>query len=260
MRYFLFFCIIQRVIKVQKYFISDEDFKLNKITSDDAFHISRVMRNKIGDLVLIGNNFKTFLVRFTHITDKAVDFEIVEEKQENHELPINVTIIQGYPKGDKFEYVIKHGVELGAHAFIPTLMQRSQFKIDAKRMDSKVIRFNKISKEASEQSFRAYVPLVKSFTDFKKIDFSSFKLVIICFEENAKNGELTNYKRALKSLKPGDNICVVVGPEGGISPEEIEYLSKMDNAVIAALGPRILRTETVVFYALSTISYEMELK
>ena len=124
MRYFLFFCIMMRVIIVQKYFISDEDFALNKITSDDAFHISRVMRNKIGDEVLIGNNYKTFLVRFTHITDKVVDYEIVKELLENHELPINVTIIQGYPKGDKFEDVIKHGVELGAHEFIPALMKR----------------------------------------------------------------------------------------------------------------------------------------
>lgn len=245
---------------MQKYFISETDYLANKITSDDAFHICKVMRFKPGTEVLIGVASKTFLVELTSIKEKEVEFRVKEELQTNHELPVFVTIIQGYPKGDKFEEIIKHGVELGAYEFIPCLMQRSQFNVDEKRKEGKVTRFNKISKEAAEQSFRAYQPVVKPFTSLKAIDFSVYEKVILCYEETAKAGELLNYKTALKELKSGAKVAIIVGPEGGISLEELEYLQKQPNMVVAALGPRILRTETVVFYALSTISYEMELK
>lgn len=245
---------------MQKYFIESSDFEQRKITTDDAFHICKVMRFKKGEEVLVGVDSKTFLVSLDNITEKSVSFNLIKEIEKNNELPVNVTIIQGYPKGDKFEEVIKHGVELGAYEFIPCLMKRSQFNVDEKRKDGKIIRFNKISKEAAEQSFRAYPPKVLPFMNLKQIDLESFDLVVLCYEEDAKNGELENYKTAIKKLEKGKKVAIIVGPEGGISVEELDYLSQKNNVVVAALGPRILRTETVVFYALSTISYEMELK
>ena len=244
---------------MQKYFVNDSDFNSNKITSDDVFHISNVMRYKIGDNILIGNNRKSYLAKITEITKSFVSYEIVEEKIGNTELPVFVSIYQGYPKGDKLDDIIKHSTELGVYEIIPTIMKRSVFKLDEKKKDSKIIRFNKIAKEAAEQSERLIVPNIPDIKYLKKIDFSIYDYKILCYEEDARNNELLQFKTIIKKLKQNDKLAIIVGPEGGIDNEELDYLKSI-GFVSASLGPRILRTETAAFYALSAISYEMELK
>lgn len=243
---------------MQKYFISNDDFVNNKITGDDVFHIKNVMRGRVGDEILVSNQNTTALAKITKL-DKEVCFEIIKEEIGNHELPVFVSIFQGYPKGDKIEDIIKHGTELGAYEFIPTIMKRSVFKLDEKKKESKLIRFNRIAKEAAEQSYRDIVPKVVDIKTLKQISFDDFDSKIICYEESAKNGELTEFKKQISNLKPGTKIAIVVGPEGGIDDTEIKYLEDK-GFVCASLGKRILRTETVVFYCLSAIGYEMELK
>ena len=243
---------------MQKYFISNEELLNLKITGDDVFHIKSVMRNRIGDEILVGANSKTYLAKITKIADE-VSFEIVEEKIGNHELPVFISIFQGYPKSDKIEEIIKHSTELGANEIVPTLMKRSVFKLDPKKKDSKIKRFEKIAKEASEQSFRDVIPTIGDILELKKIDFSGFNKRILCFEDDAKDGELSNFKSIVSNLEKGDKVAVVIGPEGGIDLDEVEYLKK-EGFVSCGLGPRILRCETVVFYVLSAISYELELK
>ena len=243
---------------MQKYFISNDDFVNNKITGDDVFHIKNVMRGRVGDEILVSNQNTTALAKITKL-DKEVCFEIIKEEIGNHELPVFVSIFQGYPKGDKIEDIIKHGTELGAYEFIPTIMKRSVFKLDEKKKESKLIRFNRIAKEAAEQSYRDIVPKVVDIKALKQISFDDFDAKIICYEESAKNGELTEFKKQISNLKPGAKIAIVVGPEGGIDDTEIKYLENK-GFVCASLGKRILRTETVVFYCLSAIGYEMELK
>ena len=244
---------------MQKYFVSDDDFNSNKITSDDCFHISNVMRYKVGDNILIGNNKKVYLAKITEITKSFVTYQILEEKIGNTELPVFVSIYQGYPKGDKLDDIIKHSTELGVYEIIPTIMKRSVFKLDEKKKESKIIRFNKIAKEAAEQSERLIVPNIPDIKYLKAIDFSIYDYKILCYEEDARNNELIQFKSLLKKFKKDDKIAIVIGPEGGIDKDELEYLNSK-GFISCALGPRILRTETAPLYALSAISYEMELK
>ncbi|MBQ3253551.1 MAG: 16S rRNA (uracil(1498)-N(3))-methyltransferase [Acholeplasmatales bacterium] len=244
---------------MQKYFISKDDLNNLRITSDDVFHIRTVLRGRIGDIIMVSDESKSYMVKITNINNNEVSFEILNEQIGNNELPVFVSIFQGYPKGDKLEDIIKHGTELGAYEFIPTLMKRSVFKLDPKKKESKLIRFNKIAKEAAEQSFRGIVPKVVDIKTLKEIDFSSYDKKILCYEESAKNNELKAFKTVVSDLKEKDKVAVVIGPEGGIDDNERDYLLKQD-FTLCALGPRILRTETAVFYVLSAISYEMELK
>lgn len=244
---------------MQKYFISSENFNDLAITGDDAFHITNVMRCKIGDNILVGANENTYLVEIKSLEKGLVKFEILEEKTGNNELPFFVALFQGYPKADKLENIIKYGTQLGVSEIHPTLMKYSVFKLDEKKKDSKLERFNKIAKEAAEQSFRNKLPKVVGIENLKKIDFSSYDVKLVCYEESAKTNEASAFKTAITNLKPNDKIAIVVGPEGGISSDEIEYLEKQ-GFIKVGLGPRILRTETVVFYCLSAISYEWELK
>ena len=244
---------------MQKYFISNEDFNECVISGDDAFHITNVMRCKIDEHILVGVNDKSYLVAIKSLEKKFVKFEIIEEKTGNTELPFFVSLYQGYPKGDKLENIIKYGTQLGVHEFHPTLMKYSVFKLDEKKKDNKLERFNKIAKEAAEQSFREKLPKVVDIEHLKKIDFSNYDIKLVCYEESAKENEASAFRSAIMNLKPNDRIAIVVGPEGGISPDEVEYLEKQGFTKVG-LGPRILRTETVVFYCMSAISYEWELK
>ena len=243
---------------MQKYFISHENLEALVIDGDDAFHIAKVMRSRIGDEILVSDQNKTYLASIKSIDSNKVTFEIIEEKTGNMELPVFVSIFQGYPKGDKLDDIIKHGTELGVYEFYPTLMRRSVFKLEEKKKESKLIRFNKIAKEASEQSYRTYIPKVVDIIELKKIDFSKYDYKIYCYEESAKEFENSNFKNIISNLKPNDKIAIVIGPEGGIDESEVLYLNKL-GFIPCALGPRILRTETAVFYCMSAISYEMEL-
>ena len=93
----------------------------------------------------------------------------------------------------------------------------------------------------------------------KSIDFSNYDKKIVCYEEEAKLGEESNFKKIVSSLKENDKVAIVIGPEGGIDESEIDYLKK-EGFIPCGLGPRILRTETASMYCLSAISYEMELR
>ena len=244
---------------MQKYFITTKNLSSGVILGDDAYQIQTVLRYKGGEKIMVSDSNKTYYAKINTVTKDEVTFEILEEKAGNTELPVFVSIFQGYPKGDKMEEIIKHGTELGAKEIIPTFMKRSIVKLEEKKINSKLERFRKIAKEAAEQSYRDSIPNIPSIPYLKTIDFSSFDVKIVCYEESAKNGELKAFKSIISSLSENMRVACVIGPEGGIDDAELEYLKAL-GFIPCALGPRILRTETAVFYILSAISYEMELK
>ena len=244
---------------MQKFFITLDEFESKVLSKDTSFQLINVLRSKINDKFLVGVIDKTYLVQISNIENKLVSFEVIETLNGNSELPFFVSLFQGYPKADKLENIIKYGTQLGVNEFHPTLMKRSIFKLDNNKKDNKLERFNKIAKEAAEQSFRDVMPTVVDIKQLNKIDFSEYDHKIVCYEESAKNDETSAFKKVVKSIKENDKIAIVVGPEGGITPEEIDYLISK-GFISVGLGPRILRTETVVFYVMSALSYEWELK
>lgn len=244
---------------MQKYFVSNDEFLNNIITSDDVFHIKNVMRGKIGDLIVVSNENEEYVCKLVEIAKEYVKYEKVEKLVNNNELPVYVSLYQGLPKGDKLDDIIKMGTQFGISRVIPTIMKRSIVKVDPSKVKNKTIRLNKIAKEAAEQSNRLRVPRVMEAMKLDKIDFSEYDLKIVCYEESAKTGEVSLLKNTIKSLNKDSKLCVVVGPEGGIDESEIEYLKKL-GFVMVGLGPRILRTEMAILYVLGAISYEMELK
>lgn len=244
---------------MQKYFVSDDEFLNNVITSDDVFHIKNVMRGKIGDLIVVSNEHEEYLCKLVEIAKEYVKYEKIEKLINNNELPVYVSLYQGLPKGDKLDDIIKMSTQFGINKVIPTIMKRSIVKVDPSKIKNKTIRLNKIAKEAAEQSNRLRVPKVMEALKLDKIDFSEYDYKIVCYEESAKDGEISLFKNVVKSLNKESKICVVVGPEGGIDESEIEYLKKL-GFIMVGLGPRILRTEMAILYVLGAISYEMELK
>lgn len=248
---------------MQRYFLENEQFQGEnvRLTKDDAHHIMRVMRMKVGDKVIVCNEDQgSFVVEISNFDDDVVIGAIIRSIEVQVELPVSVTIAQGLPKGDKFEWVLQKGTECGATQFIPVKMDRSVVKLDEKKGAKKLERWSKIVKEAAEQAHRQMQPTVHPIINFKDLLKlgPDYDVCLFAYEETAKKGELSQLKETLKSIMPGALILVLVGPEGGISDEEKELLVEA-GFLPCALGPRILRTETAPIYILSAISYEFEL-
>lgn len=247
---------------MQRYFVkqraNDGRFLIN---DEDRHHIVKVMRMQIGDkIICVDLDGKQAVCSLAEITDTSVVADVVQWIDGVSELPITITIASGLPKGDKLEWIIQKGTELGAHQFLPFSAARSVVKWDEKKAAKKVDRWQKIAKEAAEQSHRAILPDVMSAISFKDLLLKSndFHYKLVAFEEESRNGETSIFADTLKKINKGDTLLIVFGPEGGLTDEEVRQLKDNEFAV-CGLGPRILRTETAPLYALSAISYHFEL-
>ncbi|MGT2888341.1 16S rRNA (uracil(1498)-N(3))-methyltransferase [Streptococcus didelphis] len=245
---------------MQQYFINKP--YQNPLVLDDKEtlkHMFQVMRLLEGDqLVLVFPDGVKYLARVKSSSEHS--FDILEELLDDVELPVDVTIASGFPKGDKLEFLSQKVTELGASAFWAFPADWSVVKWDSKKLAKKSEKLAKISKGAAEQSKRNKIPDVKLFD--KKADFlaqlKDFDHILIAYEESAKEGEKSAFAQALASLKKGEKILFIFGPEGGISPAEISLFEEAGGLKIG-LGPRIMRTETAPLYALSSLSYALEL-
>jgi 16S rRNA (uracil1498-N3)-methyltransferase len=249
---------------MQRYFVPSSQIKEQSLTilNDDAHHIQRVMRMNVLDRVLCCNDKgETCLCEITEFTNEEVNLNIVEWLKETKELPVQVTIASGLPKGDKLELIIQKATELGCNQFVPFNAARSIVKWDEKKGDKKLERWMKISKEAAEQSHRSMIPTIhKPYSLNALIRFGeNFDYKMVAFEEEAKIGEQSRFANLLTNMKPGQSLLAVFGPEGGLSEQEIVRLTE-SGFVSCGLGPRILRTETAPLYVLSAISYHFELQ
>nr|WP_295969486.1 16S rRNA (uracil(1498)-N(3))-methyltransferase [uncultured Bacillus sp.] len=231
------------------------------IKGDDCRHISRVMRMKENDTILcVAQDKKTALCSIAKISDEEVAADVIQWIEESVELPVEVTVASGLPKGDKLEWIIQKGTELGADRFVPFTAARSVVKWDEKKAEKKVVRWQKIAKEAAEQSHRTVVPEVLHPVTLQEIIEmgNQYDAKLIAYEDSAKQGEHSVLFASLQELRRGNRLLVVFGPEGGLSEGEVKRLE--DNGFkTCALGPRILRTETAPLYLLSAVSYHLEL-
>ncbi|WZY00965.1 16S rRNA (uracil(1498)-N(3))-methyltransferase [Bacillus sp. FSL W7-1360] len=247
---------------MQRYFVANEQMSETHVTltGDDAAHIVRVMRMQAGDeIVCLNQAGRGVRAILAVLSIDTVEAEIVSELSLTVELPVHVTIAQGMPKGDKLELIVQKGTELGAREFLPFFAARTIVKWDAKKAEKKTARLAKIAKEAAEQSYRQFVPEVASPLSSQALlkKMATYDCVIVCDEEVAKSGEPKMLKQAFMSLERNQTVLVIVGPEGGLTREEVADF-QAQGAYCCGLGPRILRTETAALYVLSALSYHLE--
>ena len=247
---------------MQRYFVNHR-FDLEKeitISGENARHISKVMRMQSGEQIVVVND------GIAHVCDILSVGEEVVAKQTgttipSPEMPIQVDIACGLPKGDKLEFITQKGTELGMHGLIPFAAERSIVKWDAKKGEKKTERLQKIAQEAAEQSHRTFVPTIGNPVTFKQLlsIIPNYDAVFIADEEDAKQEIRTRFADKLKNVydNKSKSILLIFGPEGGISRKEASSLIEA-GAQTMSLGPRILRAETAPLYALSAISYEFE--
>lgn len=245
---------------MQRYFVNVFEGTRFFISEGDLHHIVKVMRYHVGDEIFCVNNGKSAKCKIEEITDEQVVAVVVEWEEGTVELPVHVTIANGLPKGDKLEWIIQKGTELGCAEFIPFAASRSVVKWDEKKGSKKVERWKKIAKEAAEQSHRQMVPNISTPISFKTLIglAKNYDQKLIAYEEDAKQGESSELFSCLSSIEKDQSILFVFGPEGGLAKEEVALL-KEAGFRSCGLGPRILRTETAPLYVLSAVSYHTEL-
>ena len=251
---------------MQRYFMlkdfSEIDEQAIEITGEIFHHMSRVMRMKTGQQAyLVFDKQQVVKAEVTELFDEHLLMKVVEKMTASTELPVEVTLFCGFPKGDKLELITQKTTELGAHHLVGFPSKTSIVKWNAKKRQQKQERLTKIAQEAAEQSHRSLSPtvlLLENFSEMLSL-LADYDHVLVAFEEAAKEGERAQLVQTLETIQAGERIAFIFGPEGGITPKEIEQF-KEKGAKVCALGPRILRTETAPFYALSALSYQLELK
>lgn len=245
-----------------KFFVKDNQVEDNKITilGDDVNHIANVLRMKVGDEIQICNTDTTenYNVELNEFSKDSIVCKVLEKIASEAESSINLKIFQGIPKSDKMELIIQKSTELGVKAIVPVEMERCISKITGKDEKKKIERWQKISEVAAKQSGRDIIPKIEHVIKIKEISehVSEYDMIIVPYEK----AEGYSFKDAIEELKIKDNknlnIGIVIGPEGGYEPSEVELLQNA-GAKVVTLGKRILRTETVALAMASVIMYEL---
>ena len=240
------------------FFVSEEQINGENayIEGSDVNHIANVLRMKPGEELLISvKGDWDYLCKIVDIETDRVNLKVLES-MEQRELPVNITLLQGIPKSDKLEMIIQKAVELGVSEIIPVKTKRVVVKIDEKKVDTKVNRWNAIAESAAKQSKRSIIPKVyepMSIDNALEI-VKDFGVKLIPYE-NADGIDKT--RRILDNMDKTKNIAVFIGPEGGFEESEVEMIKNSGFEVIT-LGKRILRTETAGLALLSNIMIRLE--
>ena len=234
---------------MQQYFgISKKDNNLY-LNNDELNHIKNVMRMKENDEVIIVYEGKSYICSLNSDLLSASIKEVFK-KDENES---NLTIYMPLLSEEKMSFILQHGTELGVSKFIVVEYDHCKYKLPKKDYEKKITRWNKIIKEASEQSYRLSKPILDTIISSKNIE-SIANVNIMCSLDK------TNVKSICKVLTVNncnDTISLVFGPEGGLSKNEEDIL-EAKGFIKTSLGDTVLRTETVPLMIASILKYLKE--
>ncbi|HHV34141.1 MAG TPA: 16S rRNA (uracil(1498)-N(3))-methyltransferase [Syntrophomonadaceae bacterium] len=230
------------------------DFPLSR---GDAKKILRVLKLEPGDEIwLWDEEGKEYRSEITKTAGMSVFVRVLEECRKDVEPPLRLVLVQGIPKGNKFEFIIQKATELGVWRIYPAVTERTVVRIPSERRESRLRRWQKVAQEAARQCGRVRIPQIMPIIPFVEIlrndDPDAYRMVL--WEREAEDNSIKRYLREYQQFTQAP-VHLFVGPEGGLSPREVE-LAKSYGCVTVTLGPRILRTETAGLIGLSLILYE----
>ena len=216
--------------------------------SDQTHKISQVLRLRENDqVVLLDGKGLVYNAQIASFFSRAVQCRLLSRRSVNTESDLKITIAQSLLKGPKFDYSLQKNTEIGACEFIPVTTQRTVIKLQddavSRDLDRRIDRYQKIVRDAAEQSERGMVPKVKdivSLEELCKSNLSEYDLKLVCLERSQTNG----IKEVLNSIQDKvQKVLVLVGPEGGFTDDEAK-LALSSGFTSVSLGKRIFRSET----------------
>ena len=221
-------------MEIRRFFVDKADILGDRITlgGDEFYHMTKVLRYKVGyKAVILANDG---IERHSVVEEICKDYAVlkIEEEVVADRKNATVTLYAGLLKNNKLDFVVQKGVELGVDRIIPFVSQNSaETKFNADRA-------NKIALESAKQCGSVYLSQVDDLVDFDKVvdGFKNYDKVIFAYENEKKNS-------IRDAVRGASNLAIIVGPEGGFTPEETDR-AIAGGADVVTLGRRILRAET----------------
>jgi 16S rRNA (uracil1498-N3)-methyltransferase len=240
---------------VRRFFLEKEDILSEKPTlrGPDVKHIRTVLRLKPGDdLFLFDGKGWEYRALITASTSKAVVLSVVETFRSTSESPAQISIGQSLLKAKKMDNVVRQVTEVGAHALIPIMTQRSVPQPKPERWAEKERRWRTIAWESLKQCGRSQTPRLDSPLSFGVLVRSSqaYNRRFIFHDDRAESALATFTKETTKGL----GVLALIGPEGGFTPEEVDMALDAGFRCVS-LGPRILKADTAVVAACTILQY-----
>lgn len=244
---------------MQHFFVTPSQVSEGKIyvEGSDVNHMKNVLRMRTGEELMVsdGNNRMYRCAVAAYEEGKAV-LDIREELPVNTELPSRIYLFQALPKQDKMELIVQKAVELGVYQVVPVTTKRAVVRLDEKKAQKKVERWQQIAQSAAKQAGRGYIPQVASVMSWRQaLEYADQLDIVLIPYELAEGMEET--KNVIASIRPGQSAGIFIGPEGGFEREEVE-LAREHGAKEITLGKRILRTETAGLAILSILMFHLE--
>jgi 16S rRNA (uracil1498-N3)-methyltransferase len=238
-----------------RFFIPATQIRGDRVTLEggDHHHLLNVLRKSTGDEIEIFNGKgEGYIARIVEIYSGHTVAAIVKSTGKQTEPRIAIRLVQSLPKSDKFEWILQKNTELGVSDFLPVISERSLIKLDAAAQIKKRERWEKIIKEAAEQSGRGVIPRLQPVLEWRELLGAFPSGLVLLPWEGEQDRSLKDVLGATAAIP--DELSVIIGPEGGFARTEVERLRDL-GAVTVTLGPRILRTETAGLVAVAAILY-----
>jgi 16S rRNA (uracil1498-N3)-methyltransferase len=202
-----------------------------------SHHLTRVLRAKVdSDIQLFNGDGNNYVATLTAVANKRCTATIESVTACDNESPIHITLLQGLSRHDRMDACLQKSTELGVDTIIPVICAHSKFKLDAARIEKKMAHWQQVIISACEQSGRCIIPQLLSpaiFSDALTAGDSRCRFVLSPDADSSLS----------KSMTDTDDIAILIGPESGLSSDELEQAHQQAFTAIS-FGPRILRTET----------------
>jgi 16S rRNA (uracil1498-N3)-methyltransferase len=220
-----------------------------ELARDTASHLAKVLRARSGDEVILFNGHgNQYAGRVDTVRGGKVSVAVGAAQPVDRESPLQITLIQCVPRGDRMDFVVQKATELGVAAITPVLSQRSVVRLDGAQAASKLLHWQAVAISACEQCGRNRLPhidtaqpLLNFLGALQPVPAGTLRLVL---EPETDAGATP-----ISADAGANKVEFAIGPEGGFAAEELEAF-QLSGFTRIGLGPRVLRTETAAIAAL----------
>ncbi len=221
------------------------------VRGTEAHHLGRVLRLRPGqEIVMVSGDGKQFTAVIEAFEKDQVQLRVMEEREPAGEPRLSITVAQGFLKEKKMDRLVRSLTELGVCRFIPVICNRSVARPSGGRMEARLQRWQRISRQSVKQCRRSCSLEIRPAVEFSAALEHALpdQLKLFFWEEENKKP----LEGRLETVPA--SAFIMVGPEGGFTPGEAR-LAREAGFTLAGLGPRILRAETATLAAVVLVQY-----